>query len=220
MALFLGRKVTAQGCITHAWGLRGWLTAYRCCRGTHFRKARAVDHCLGSLQPCNPFFPGLGTREDSCHGWFCTVTKTAGFPAGWLTFPSIYWCSPESLHGGTAGINTLPQEHVCERRKCHSSPQHHRLTSTKVGRALICSQGPGRQKEHEKELEFTVHFEPSREIFYRKECPRLQYIFCFISQAGEAAGRSYGHTVVPGTWFSAAWRFTWDNSYKWQQTTS
>lgn len=31
------------------------LTAYRCLGGIRFRKARAVDHCLASLQLCKLF---------------------------------------------------------------------------------------------------------------------------------------------------------------------
>lgn len=39
-------------------------------------------------------------------------------------------------------------------------------------------------KEHEKALEFTVSFDPSREIIYRIERPALQYIFCYVLCAG------------------------------------
>ena len=82
------------------------------------------------------------------------------------------------------GVNALPWERMCERRKYHSSPQHRSLSSETAARALICSKGAIRRKEHEKELEFTVSFDPSRKIIYRIELPRLQYIFCYVLCAG------------------------------------
>lgn len=48
----------------------------------------------------------------------------------------------------------------------------------------MCSQGAITKKEHEKKLEFTVNFDPSRKIIYRIGRPRLQYIFCYVLHAG------------------------------------
>jgi len=114
---------------------------------------------------------------------------------------------------------------MCEWRRYHSSPQHQSLSSKTVGRALICSQGTITRKEHEKELEFTISFDPSRKIVHRIEHPRLQCIFCYILHAGRedldrvhrkptTAERFYGHDVPLETWRSGVRRLIWDNSYK------
>lgn len=59
-----------------------YLTVYRSWGGIHFRKARAVDHCLASLQPSKLFSPGSSFRKECHHGRFYTMTKTADFSAG------------------------------------------------------------------------------------------------------------------------------------------
>lgn len=137
------------------------LTAYRCWGGLHFRKAKAIDHCLGSLKICKLFSAERNARR------FYTMTKIAEFPTGCLT------PIPRSLLG--LFTNAAPSYYVMEEMgKCLAlgayvwiekapliSPALRSPFET-VGKALDCGQGAITRKEHEKELEFTVSFDCGR----------------------------------------------------------
>lgn len=81
------------------------LTAHRCWRGVHFRKARVVDSCLASLQLCKLFSLGSTFRKECRHGRFYSTTKTADFTAECLTSHSRL---------GTLFTNAAPSCYVVE----------------------------------------------------------------------------------------------------------